>query len=395
MTFNRITPAYVVIVLLTVLLAPTFLLTGGKVHASPGQIQFRSIQMSDDTVNTSGSTANYNVQFNTATAGAIGAIVVDFCNTDPIPGDTCVAPVGFTLTGASYISGTNTSGYTVNTANSGRTFEISNAGASSLPSATTVSFAITGVTNPTVVGTFYARIFTFALPGDAATWIAAAADGSTTTGYVDYGGIALSTVQTILVTSKIQEQISFCVYIVTCGTQAAINLGDSHDVLSISAPFADNTTTYYLSTNASHGAVINLKGNTLQSGTNSIPAAGTTPYLYGTPSTNINFFGMCSYTTSGEVLTVATDYVGNSNGGSCASVVTDTGGTAVITSLGTPYATFGFNATATTSTYGDLLATMPVAGATIGQVVLAAGVNVTQPSGIYTTTLQLIAIGTY
>ncbi len=86
---------------------------------------------------------------------------------------------------------------------------------------------------------------------------------------------------------------------------------------------------------------------------------------------------------------------GLSNGGTCASTVTDTGGTAVLSSLGTPYATFGFNLTNTTSTYGDLLATLVSPGATVDQVALGAGVNVTQPSGIYTTTIQLIATGTY
>jgi len=384
-----------VFTMLLTLTAPIFLITGGKVAASAGQVQFRSIQLSDDTTNTSGSTANYNVQFNIATTGAVQAVVVDFCNTDPIPGDACVAPTGFSLTGASYTAGTNTAGYSTTVANSGRTFDLSNASATSLSSGATISFAITGVTNPTVVGTFYARIFTFALTTDATTWISSASDGSTTTGYVDYGGVAIAIAQTIVVTAKVQEQLTFCVYITTCGTQAIINLGDAHDVLSTSAPFIDNTSTYFLSTNASHGAVVYLKGTTLTSGSNTIPAAGSTPFLYGTPSTNVDFFGVCSYNSSGAVPTVATDYLGTSNGGSCATTVTDTGGTAVLTSLGTPYATFGFNSTNTTSTYGDLLATLAAPGATTNQLALAAGVNLTQPSGIYTTTLQLIATGTY
>ncbi len=157
-------------------------------------------------------------------------------------------------------------------------------------------------------------------------------------------------------------------------------------MLSTSAPYVDNTTTYSLSTNASQGAVVYVKGTTLTSGTNTIPAAGATPFLYGTPSTNVDFFGLCSYNTSGEVPTVATDYLGTSNGGTCSSTVSDTGSTAVLSSLGTPYATFGFNTTNTTSTYGDQLASLASPGVSVNQVALAAGVNFTQPSGIYTTT---------
>jgi len=390
--FRTIT-AYIAFSFLVLVALPILLLSGGKVNAA-GQIQSRSIQMSDDTTNTSGGTASYLVQFNVATTGNVQAVIVDFCNTDPIPGDACVIPTGFT-SGNTFTPGTNTaSGWTASTANSNRTFELQNSSGGSLASGTTVSFTITGVVNPTVEGTFYARILTFATPTLATTWITAAADGSSLGSFTDYGGIALSTTQTIVVTSKIQEQLSFCVYVTSCGTQATINLGDSHDVLSISAPYVDNTTTYSLSTNASHGAVIYLKGTTLTSGTNTIPPAGAAgTYLYNTTGTD--FFGICSYNTSGMVPTVATTYTGTSNAGACSATVTDTGLTAVLSSLGTPYATFGFNSTNTTSTYGDLLATYAGPGASVDQVALAAGVNVTQPSGIYTTTLQLIATGTY
>jgi len=51
-----------------------------------------------------------------------------------------------------------------------------------------------------------------------------------------------------------------------------------------------------------------MKGPTLTSGSNTIPAAGSTPFLYG--GANIDFFGVCSYNTSGEAPTVATDYLG-------------------------------------------------------------------------------------
>jgi len=398
---SSIIPAYVALMMLFMLVSP-LLFFGGKAFATAGQVQSRSIQMSDDTVNTSGGTATYKVQYNIATTGVVQAVVVDFCSSDPIPGDACTAPTGF-VSGSTFNPGTNTaSGWSASTANSNRTFELSNASGGSLTAPATMSFEITGITNPTTLGTFYARIFTFATTGAATTWIAFnSGDGSSLTGFTDYGGIALSTAQTILVTSKVQEQISFCVYSGTCGTQANINLGDTHDVLSTAAPAVDKTSLYSLSTNASHGAVVYLKGDTLSSGGNFIPAAGTgianAGFIYNTTGTD--FFGLCSYNSVASVglaPSVTNYYSGVGNSGTCSATVQDSGSTLALSSLGTPYATFGFNLTNTnTTTYGDELASITAPGASVNVVVLAAGVSVTQASGVYTTTLQLIATGTY
>src|SRR5665213_401073 len=150
-SFKRTTPAYVAFMLLAMLVAPILVLTGGKVLAV-GQVQSRSIQMSDDTTNTSASTASYLVQYNVATTGVIQAVVVDFCNTDPIPGDTCTIPVGF-VAAATFTPGTNTaSGWTASVANSNRTFELANASGGSRAAGDTMSFTMTGVTNPTALG---------------------------------------------------------------------------------------------------------------------------------------------------------------------------------------------------------------------------------------------------
>jgi hypothetical protein len=379
----------------------SLLLVHGTAHAIDGQVSTRSIQMGDSTPTTSGGTTKYLVTFTpyNVTATTLYGVIVDFCSTDPIPGDVCTIPTGFSVTAsATAISGV-TGSWTAAAPNTGRTFEYTYATGTSLSASTPISFSINAVTNPTAStgGTFYARIFTFnsnSGAGSATQWLTTA-NGSDNTNYYDYGGIALATTQSIIVTSKVQEQIAFCVYVTSCGTQANILLGDTHDVLSTTAPAVDKTTTYSLSTNASHGAVVYLKGATLTSGGNTIPAATSTPLLY---TSGADFFGLCSYNTStsvGSAPTVTTSYIGTSNSGTCSGTVTDTGGTLVTTSLGSPYATFGFNSANTTSTYGDQLSSIAAPGASINQVVLAAGVSVTQASGIYTTTLQLIATGTY
>ncbi len=403
----RSVTAVVIMVMLLVLAGPNFL-SSFKVHAVDGQITSRSIQMGDDSSNTSGGTTKYQVTFKPYTSATIYGVIVDFCNTDPIPGDVCTAPTGFsdyvTTASASNVSGLSGT-WVAAQANSGRTFEYTNASGQSMPTSTAVSFAINNVTNPTVVGTFYARIFTFnsnSGAGSATQWLTTA-NGTDITNDFDYGGIALSVAATINVTSKVQEQITFCVYISSCGTAATVNLGDSHDVLSTTAPAVASGATYgvfySLSTNASNGAVVYLKGATLTSGANTIPAAGATPYLYS--GTNNDFFGLCSYNsavTVGSAPTIpSSEYQGTSNGGTCSGLATlsDVNTTQTTAALGATYATFGFNSTNTTSTYGDELAAITAPGASVNAVVLAAGVSVTQASGVYTTTLQLIATGTY
>jgi len=388
--------------------APVFLMHG-TVHAVDGQVSSRSIQMDDSTTTSVTGPGKYLVTFTpfNASATTIYGIIVDFCSTDPIPGDACTAPTGFSVTSSGTVVSGLTGTWVAAAPNSGRTFEYTDASGNSLSSAGAVSFSINTVTNPTTLGTFYARIFTFNAnsgAGSATAWLTGDPTGIDTTDDYDYGGIALSTTQPIIVTSKVQEQISFCVYIGTCGTAANLLLGDSHDVLSTTAPTAAFGATYgvyySLSTNASLGAVVYLKGSTLTSGSNTIPAAGSR-FIY---TAGGDFFGLCSYNstlTVGSAPGVTTEYDGTGDGtGTCAATsgyTTDDNTTASLSAIGTSpnYTTFGLNATNIATTYGDELASISAPGASINAVVLAAGVSVTQASGIYTSTLQLIATGTY
>ena len=407
---GRIIPIYLLVIMLSFTFVPILLLNHGTAHAVDGQVQSRSIQMGDSTPTTSGGTTVYKVTFTpyNVSATTIYGIIVDFCITDPIPGDSCSSSplTGFSVTASGTIVSGLTGTWIAAAPNSGRTFEYTNATGNSLSSSAAVSFTINAVTNPTASAgtTFYARIFTFNAAsgaGSATQWLTTA-NGSDNTNDYDYGGIALSTAQSIIVTSKVQEQLSFCVYVGSCGTQANVLLGDTHDVLSTTAPSTAAGATYgvfySLSTNASHGAVVDLKGSTLSSGGNFIPAAGN-QYIYNTTGTD--FFGLCEYNsalTFGSAPTVAAYYTGTGDGsGTCAANTTDYGAPASLTSIGTSpnYTTFGFNATNTATTYGDQLASIASPGASVNAVVLAAGVNVTQASGVYTTTLQLIATGTY
>jgi hypothetical protein len=379
-----------------------------KVDAA--QITTRSITMSSSNAAAAANSNTYQIRFTAASSYTVKAIVVDFCSNDPIVGDaTCTAPTGFDVGGAtptiitssgtdptlSATLGTGWTGAGTNliTGSQYRTLTITNSTGVAVTSASVVSFDMSNVTNPTTVGSFYARILTYTTT---TTGYAPGSEGS----YSDYGGVALSTAALITITSRVQEQLSFCVYISSCGTAATLNLGDSHDVLSTTAPAIAAGATYgvyySLSTNASHGAMVYLKGSTLTSGAYTIPAAGSSAFTYS--GVNNDFFGLCTYNsalTAGSAPTVIGEYQGVGAGGTCAGATNNSGGTLSTTNLGTPYATFGFNSTNTGSTYGDQLASIAAPGSSVNAIVLAAGVNATQGDGIYSTTLQLIATGAY
>ncbi|MDB5182452.1 MAG: hypothetical protein JWO47_236 [Candidatus Saccharibacteria bacterium] len=232
-------------------------------------------------------TTTYQVQFKTMSTYTGQAIVIDFC-TSPILGSTCTIPTGFTVGGTPSVT-TNTAPmtsqvWTSTSANSGRTLKMTQATGVSFTSATTADFTINAVQNPTALGTFYARIYTYAATAGATSYTDTAPDTGAT--HVDDGGVALSTDNIVTVTAKIQETLTFCVFTsvlttgVSCpGTVSGIKLGDTNGVL------ASPTTAYLSSTNASTplyaqlglasnataGVIVRAKSTgPLQSGANSI-----------------------------------------------------------------------------------------------------------------------------
>jgi len=89
----------------------------------------------------------------------------------------------------------------------------------------------------------------------------------------------------INLTAKVQEELAFSVgttYVSpnspTCtplNDAGALQLGDSNGILSASQAYFANSY-FRVSTNATHGLVIEYSGNTLTSGSNNITAIGTT-----------------------------------------------------------------------------------------------------------------------
>ena len=365
-------------------------------------ISSRNIIMSDTHVSDSG--VSYQIGFTPNTSATIKGIVVDFCSTNPLIGETCTPPPGFSITTTPVVAtsggvntgltGTWTASYLVNSTQDS-ILTLINASGVALSNSTPVIFTLSTVANPSApAATFYARILDYNSTGGATSYSSTnpIAGGAIT----DAGGIALSTVSQLTITSKVQEQLVFCIdtnSAANCGAASgtSILLGDTQDVLSTAGPFVDKTAQYIIQTNASQGANINIKGGTLTNGGSTITATGT-----GALSVNgQNQFGMCTYESSGSNLTPNANYNGTAATGSACSA----GNSSQSANTGTPGGAgtvgWAFNTTNTTGTFGDTIASATAGAQSTGTLCFLANVSATTTAGIYTTILTFIATGKY
>lgn len=428
--------------------------------ASAAQLQYRSVQMSDSSPSNGtftsnvGSGKNVTYKFSFKTTSAASSMVVDFCENDPIIGDTCNVPTGMSVVGATIdpaSTGNITSaGWTITDSNTPNPHIELAQGVSgvAMAAATQENFNILGITNPSTVdaatkGSFYARIYTYSNTtygnGTSSYTNAAAAASS---GFSDYGGIALSIDYVITITARVQETLTFCVsgddpnnWTTTgdCGDAAvtdATKSGPPNLILGHGTPTAvlDTSAVDYgniwtqLSTNATNGAVVNMHSNIPcgglsadyapgppATGTCAIPAinggantgpiamvAGTAafgvainsytpttqagPAAIGTVTPTSPYYDATHYTFTGNVPT--TVYYGMDN-------TTSTG-----LNAGFPNQS-SYNG-AVTGQFGStvLTCTGPVSRAD-ARYTFAATSSLTTPAGIYTANLSLIATGTF
>lgn len=374
--FQKNIYAIMIVVLISFVLMPALL---APLNVSAAQVTARNIKMSTATPSTA---AQYEINFTTATTNTIQGVVIDFCSQSPIIGNaTCTLPTGMTV-GATVSSQTGlTAGtWTGSTAQAGgsKTLVITNGSGASVSSGQAVSITVTGFTNPSTTGTFYARIFTFA------TTAGANAYTSGTPGtHVDDGGVALSTTSSIGVSATVQESLTFCVSAAAPGTGCTSTTTPSIIIGNGGSPSILDTANVYtssiyhqLSTNAQGTTTVRVKGSSaLTSGSNTInpTATSTTPF---TITAGTAAFGIRS--------------------------ATSTGGTGTVTPQA-PYnhaSNYGLDTTTSndnvTATYGDTLAT--ATGAILNansQVIFGATAGATTPAGIYTASYSLVATSSY
>jgi hypothetical protein len=458
---NRLRKISYIVIALVLFVAGLPLAHFGTAQAA--QLSYRSIQLSDSSPSNgtfpagvgSGLNVTYKVSFKAATNAS--SMVIDFCQNDPIISDTCDAITGMSVTTAA-IDPTNTGNITsagwsiTNTNAPNPRIKLAKGSGSQITANTQENFKLTGITNPSSInsatkGTFYARIYTWFSndwkdsTGTKAYTTATAVSGS---GYLDYGGIALSVDSVINITARVQETLTFCVSgndpnnwtnTGDCGDTAVTNIaqnGPPNIILGHGTPTAvlEPTLIDYaniwtqLSTNATNGAVVNMHSsipcgglsadhdvNVPASGTCSIPAinggantgpiamvAGTAafgvainvytpttqagPAAIGTLTPTTPYYSAANYNFTGNVPNTATTYFGMDN----------TTATAFNT---TPTNASSYNG-AVTGLFGSTVLT---AGGPISRVdaryTFAATSSLTTPAGIYTANLSLIATGTF
>ncbi|MGF7229408.1 MAG: hypothetical protein ACQR33_05520 [Candidatus Saccharibacteria bacterium] len=355
-------------------------------HASAAQITSRSIEMSSST---QGATATYSVTYTPSGTTSTAGIVVDFCDNDPIIGDTsCTFPTGFdvlTSPTVTFTSGITTTGWTAAGVQGGagaghfQTLKLSNSGAPTV-AGTAINFTIAGVINPTTVNhSFYARIVTFDTTANMANYtVSTTTRAATFTGMVDYGGIALSTGSVINITARVMESLAFCVYKSACGDDPSMTIGHgANNILDATAVNTGNAL-FSISTNAQTGAFIRWKGAVPTSGANTIPSVNS-----------------ASSASAPSTITAGTAAFGLAvPSGTLGTNITVPAGSAAYGGNGTT--TFGMYTTGVTSTYGDIVAQLsgPVNNS-VTTVTFGATASNTTPAGIYTAAEQLIATGTF
>ncbi|HEX3568909.1 MAG TPA: hypothetical protein VHT70_04525 [Candidatus Saccharimonadales bacterium] len=354
---------------------------------------------------TNGQKTGETIGFKIGTTGNVGSILLQYCTT-PIAGSTCTAPTGFTA--ANIVTPTET-GFSANNftndtstdltgapwsctgSSPGRTncIALKRTSAASETASTAVTIVLGGgtsdyITNPSTTGTFFVRITTYS---------------DTTYGTaVDNGTAASSTAQQISITAKVQEALNFSVGAPASGSLPApgatcapftdpgtLTIGDANNGLSSSQAY-DGHSYFRVSTNGINGTKILYSGDTLKSGANSIASIGETSG--GTSSTpGTAQFG----------LGIDTSDTQSGNGYSFTSLTSTISpayglGAGTITPAGT--AKFNFNTASLTSPV-QIASSAGVISCDTGSVRYLANIATNTPPGIYTTTIDYIAVPTY
>jgi hypothetical protein len=361
---------------------------------SASTVTSRSVTMSSSAADAA--SADYDVKFTIPSTGgtAAGAFVVDFCSDSPLVGQTCTAPVGLNTTSVS----TDTSGVAVTaktaSALSGKSAVIVEKSSGTWATGTAVDVNLTTIHNPTAVGTFYARIVTYA---DAATADSDYTDTDIGAGFDD-GGVALSTTSDIGVNAAVRETLTFCVASASITSNCAnastnlpsFEIGEgSAGQKALTAGTVSTANIYtLLSTNASSGAVVKLRSNTTDCG--GLVRAG---------ATNCDIKA-----ADNSTVIVDTTHAGFGIKAAAATGTGVSGGTSGNLAPTNGYGTTAYklnytvgNTAGVTSPYGDDLLNTGGHQVSDEQLQLTFGASITNltPAGLYKATLNMIATGTY
>lgn len=345
---------------------------------SAAQIADRSVSL--DSAATSATNVTYTISFDSV--GAAGAYVVEFCNDTPLIGEACTAPTGMNAATAASATATAVTG-AANKLTVTKT----------IGAAATITDTFTNISNPTVDGTVYARIVTYNNATNAGNYD----DENLGTGNIDQGSAAFAITDSIGVSGDVLESLEFCVSgtaIANCADVAAttptLTIGETTGSVKALASNAFSTGTVYtrLSTNASGGAVVNLKSGAISCG--------------GLVLTSNGACNILPLTTATAAATVGADTTKTGFGVKLSGNVTDAVN-GELRMLGSYEATNYYmnyvagNATGVTSVYGDSVFDTNGTQTNDLSMDLTFGATIANntPAGRYSADLSLIATGTF
>lgn len=397
---QRVANIFALVTLLAASVLPAVLLNS---TAKAAQITERSITLTNSLAGDTDNTAT--VSFKNATAGTVQGIVVHFC-TSALVGTTCTAPTGLDTTGTTGTQSIDSTSFTVTPSTNKVT--LTNATGSAAGAGEAYSFTL-NLDNPTAVGTFYARILTYAVSATASAYT------DTSPGaYIDNGSVALSTTNDITVTGTVTETLTFCVG-ATDSTPAAadsdiqdcsqsgfstaktVGLGiiDSVGVTTPRATADGGTNTngaFLIKTNAVNGATVGYRANQNTS-SGKLKIAGATCSGTSTTDACINSAGTTANTISGEEFGMAISeiiYPNSKTGSGTTGLVRD--GEYDWTSSNT----YAWDDTGTFDEIASSTGSTPkVLDYELGVLKFSAVSAPTTPSGAYTVSANFVATGTF
>lgn len=215
----------------------------------------RSLQLSEADVS---ATSDYQLTFDTSTAGTLGSVDVQFCANDPLLDDVCTVPSGLDVSGATIVDQDGPGDFTIDPATTANDLKLTRT--PSNVAVGTIRIDFTNVINPDTAGSYYARVQTFA-----------SADGSGPAS--DYGGIAFAINNGVSINATVPPFLIFCTGVTITGLDCANANGDYIDLGELSETHASSASSQMLIlTNSGSGYAITVNGTTLSSGVNTINA---------------------------------------------------------------------------------------------------------------------------
>jgi hypothetical protein len=236
--------------------------------ASVTTLQNRSLSIS---TSAGGALATHTFSFNFPISEDVGSLLFQYC-TDPIDEITCVTPTGMNASGATLVSQTGETGFSLTSATQ-------NELVLSRPVATVGNqintYQFDGVVNPSDIGPFFVRISAYTTTD---------ASGA----YESFSSVAGSIAVGININTEVPPILYFC-SAVSIPTDCSDATGDFIEFGDLSSKATSaGTSQFMVGTNAPNGYSVTANGFTMTSGTDQINA--TSPL--STSATGTSQFGM-------------------------------------------------------------------------------------------------------